>query len=151
AAGRANTATPAEVALLVEALFGERLRVRHEKIRSALGSGQEVARVLEVSGLLERPAPTDEMREREKRNLENIAPPAPSARYAFGASEKLERGLASPRVRLAAALGLALALIVFVGVTFARRRAANEPVVRRVLVTLPFTATRVTFDDQTRD
>jgi tRNA A-37 threonylcarbamoyl transferase component Bud32 len=150
AAGRANTATPAEVALLVEALFGERLRVRHEKIRGALGDVKDVARVLEASGLHERPAPTDEMREREKRHLENIAPPAPSARYAFGASEKLSRGLSSPRLRLAAALGVALALI-FVGAGFmARRRATSEPAIRRVLVTLPFTATRVTFDDQTR-
>lgn len=150
AAGRANTATPAEVALLVEALFGERLRVRHERIRDALGDGKEVARVLEVSGLHERPAPTDEMREREKRHLENIAPPAPSARYAFGASEKLSRGLASPRLRLAAALGVALALIIVVVGFMSRRRSASEPVVRRVVVTLPFTATRVTFDDQTR-
>ena len=150
AAGRANTATPAEVALLVEALFGERLRVRHERIRNALGDGKEVARVLEVSGLHERPAPTDEMREREKRHLENIAPPAPSARYAFGASEKLSRGLASHRLRLAAALGVALALIIVVVGFMARRRTTSEPTVRRVLVTLPFTATRVTFDDQTR-
>jgi hypothetical protein len=150
AAGRANTATPAEVALLVEALFGERLRVRHEKIRNALGLDKDVARVLEASGLHERPAPTDEMREREKRHLENIAPPAPSARYAFGASEKLERGLASPRVRAALAFGAALALI-FVIVAFAtRKRASSEPAMRRVLVTLPFTATRVTFDDQNR-
>jgi len=150
AAGRANTATAAEVALLVEALFGERLRVRHERIRSALGDAKDVARVLEVSGLHERPAPTDEMREREKRHLENIAPPAPSARYAFGASEKLSRGLASPRLRLAAALGVALALIIVLVGVVARRRPASEPLVRRVLVTLPFTATRVTFDDQSR-
>lgn len=159
AAGRANTATPAEVALLVEALFGERLRVRHEKIRSALGVDKDVARVLEVSGLHERPAPTDEMREREKRHLDNIAPPAPSARYAFGASEKLggpgegrgiSRGLASPRVRAVIAFGVALALIVVLVGFVTRRRSSSEPAVRRVLVTLPFTATRVTFDDQTR-
>ena len=47
-AGRANIATPAEVALLVEALFGERLRVRHANIREALGDADDVIQVLEV-------------------------------------------------------------------------------------------------------
>ena len=91
------------------------------------------------------------MREREKRHLDNIAPPAPSARYAFGASEKLERGLASPRVRRAAALGVALAVIVVLVAALGRRTASSEPTSRRVLVTLPFTATHVSFDDQTRE
>ncbi|HSO39268.1 MAG TPA: serine/threonine-protein kinase [Labilithrix sp.] len=158
--GRQNIATPAEVAMLVEALFGERLRVRHENIRDALET-DDVEHVLEVSGLNKRPAPTPEMREREKIAIENIAPPAPSARYTFGnASEKLlQRRFASPRVRWAAlgAVGL-LGLAVLVGVLARRSDAsqaegalAAEPTIRRVVVPLPFAATRVTFDEQSRE
>ena len=158
--GRQNIATPAEVAMLVEALFGERLRVRHENIRGALETG-DVEHILEVSGLNKRPAPTPEMRARERIAIENIAPPAPSARYTFGnASEKLlQRRLASPRVRWAA-LGTvaALGLAVLVGV-LARRpdpsraevAAASEPTIRRVVVPLPFAATRVTLDEQVHE
>ena len=158
--GRPNIATPAEVAMLVEALFGERLRVRHENIRDALES-DDVEHVLEVSGLNKRPAPTPEMREREKIAIENIAPPAPSARYTFGnASENLlQRRFASPRVRRAALGGVALlGLAVLIGV-LARKRdaapaegtAATEPTIRRVVVPLPFAATKVTFDEQSHD
>jgi hypothetical protein len=160
AGGRQSIAAPAEVACLIEALFGERLRVRHEKIRFAL-PGRDVERVLEVSGLNARPAPTPEMREREKREIENIAPPAPSARYAFGASEKLERQFASARVRMAVLAGVAAALLL-VGVFLVLKRDASptrdtvafEPAgpmtIRRVVVPLPFPAAKVMFDDQVR-
>ena len=156
--GRPNIATPAEIAMLVEALFGERLRVRHELIRGALDT-EDVEHVLEVSGLNKRPVPTPEMRAREKLALENMAPPAPSARYTFGnASEKLlQRRFASDRVRWAAlgAVGL-LGLAVFVGVLARKSDArpfevAAAPTIRRVVVPLPFVATRVTFDEQSRE
>ena len=160
AAGRENIATPAEVATLVEALFGEKLRVRYHDIRHALiASSADIQHVLEVSGLNARPEPTDEMRERERKAIENIAPPAPSARYAFGASENLlQRRFASPRVR-AIALGIVafLGAAVLVGVLARKKEPdplfapAPEATVRRVVVPLPFAATRVTFDDQTRD
>jgi hypothetical protein len=163
AGGRSNIATPAEVACLVEALFGERLRVRHASIRDALDDGSDVAHVLEVSGLNRRPEPTEEMRARERRSIENIAPPAPSARYTFGnASEgMLQRRLASPRVRMAAlgAVGL-LGFAILVGVlarkdkTDGARGDASplaEPTMRRVIVPLPFAASRVSFDEQTRE
>jgi hypothetical protein len=159
AAGRQNIATPAEIATLVEALFGEKLRVRHADIRGALMEG-DVDHLLEVSGLSPRPMPTEEMRERERVAIENIAPPAPSARYAFGGSENLlQRRFASPRVR-AIALG-AVAFIgaaVLVGVLARRKEEpkplfapATEATMRRVVVPLPFVATKVTFDDQSRD
>ncbi|MBX3185980.1 MAG: serine/threonine protein kinase [Labilithrix sp.] len=159
AGGRQNVATPAEVACLVEALFGERLRVRHENMRNAL-DGRDVDHVLEVSGLNQRPAPTPEMREREKIQLANIAPPAPSARYAFGnASESLLHGrLASPAVRAGvlaafAALGALVAFKVFArGDEHAAPAAvAAEPSFRRVVVPLPFAAKRVTFDERAQD
>ena len=163
AGGRPNIATPAEVACLVEALFGERLRVRHASIREALDDGSDVAHVLEVSGLNRRPEPTPEMRARDRAAVENIAPPAPSARYTFGnASESmLQRRLASPRVRIAAlgAVGLTVAALL-VGV-LARKHPGDsgraeptplaEPTMRRVVVPLPFAATHVSFDEQSHD
>ncbi|HEY8074318.1 MAG TPA: serine/threonine-protein kinase [Labilithrix sp.] len=159
AAGRENIASPAEIATLVEALFGERLRVRHHDIRVSLVAGVDIEHILEVSGLNSRPEPTEEMRERERRAIENIAPPAPSARYAFGASENLlQRRFASPRVRLIALGAVAfLGAAVVVGV-LARKKEPDplfappiEATARRVVVPLPFAATRVTFDDQARD
>jgi len=160
--GRPNIATPAEVACLVEALFGERLRVRHANIRDALDDGSDVEHVLEVSGLNRRPEPTPEMRERDKLAIQNIAPPAPSARYAFGnASENLlQRRFASPRVRLVALGAVALlGAVVLVGVLARKdkhdashdRPAASEPTIRRVIVPLPFAAKHVTFDEQSHE
>lgn len=162
AGGREHVASPAEVAMLVEALFGERLRVRHEGIREALDFDERtVAHVLEVSGLSMRPAPTAEMREREKMAIENIAPPAPSARYAFGAaSENLfQRGLGTRKARLGAlAIAIAALLIGALVVVLVRRKAPppalatqSEVLIRRVIVPLPFVATHVTFDDQVRE
>gem|GEM_PF-604563 len=162
AAGRQQVATPAEIAMLVEALFGERLRVRHEQIRDALPDATQAAHVLEVSGLHERPAPTDEMRAREKIAVENIAPPAPSARYTFGnASESLlQRRFGGPRARLAvlgAVAALGLAVLGGVLLRGARDRSPgesatpSETTMRRVIVPLPFVATKVSFDEQTRE
>jgi hypothetical protein len=162
AGARSNVAAPAEVAGLVEALFGERLRVRHAHIGDALEAGDDVEHVLEISGLNRRPEPTAEMRERAKLAIETIAPPAPSARYTFGnASESLlQRRFASPRVRRAvlAAVGL-LGAAILVAVLArkgepddARASApASEPTIRRVIVPLPFVAKHVTFDEQSRD
>lgn len=167
AGGRPAIASPAEVASLVEALFGERLRVRHANIREALDEGDDVAHVLEVSGLNRRPEPTPEMRARERIAIENIAPPAPSARYTFGnASESLlQRRFASPRVRLAALAAMgALVGAILVGVL--ARKDKTDPALaapsaaageaqtgrmRRVIVPLPFAAKSVSFDDETRE
>ena len=161
AGGREHIASPAEVAMLVEALFGERLRVRHAGIREALATDESsVAHVLEVSGLSARPAPTAEMREREKQAIENIAPPAPSARYAFGAgSENLfQRRLGTRQARFGAlGIGAAIVLAVVIVVVVRKRgpeegnAAASELLIRRVVVPLPFVATHVSFDDQTHD
>jgi tRNA A-37 threonylcarbamoyl transferase component Bud32 len=165
AAGRANIAAPAEIAMLVEALFGDKLRVRHEQIRTVLGGGDDARHAIEVSGLLQRPLPTPEMREREKLAVENIAPPAPSARYAFGqgSDNVFQRRLATPRARrIALGSVAALGLLVLAGV--AARHKDETPVVapvqaappeapqfRRIVVTLPFQATKVTFDEQARE
>ncbi|AKU96835.1 serine/threonine protein kinase [Labilithrix luteola] len=159
-ASGANLAAPAEIASLIEALFGERLRVRHESIREALDV-PDLGRVLEVSGLNVRPAPTPEMRERERSRVATIAPPAPSERYAFdaGAADggSIRGRLSSPRARMFAAAGVAfVAFVVAFGVFATRSRtqtaqAADLLQSRRVVVPLPFVATRVTFDEQARD
>jgi serine/threonine-protein kinase len=158
AMGQENIARPAEIAMLIEALFGERLSVRHEGVREALHDDPEASHLLEVSGLSARPVPTPETRAREKIAIENIAPPAPSARYAFGASEKLQQRFASPKVRAIAASVLAFVLAAVVVVVVTRKKsdaplmvAAPAPTVRRVVVPLPFVATKATLDDQTRD
>lgn len=158
AAGREGVAAPAEVAALVEALFGERLRVRHEKIREVLDA-EDMVKVFEVSGLSPRPAPSPEMAERARVKLESLAPPAPGDRYAFGGSERIYGIFAGPRLRLvaAAAAGLAISAAVVAAVVKIRRPAVTEPVaqsepaMRRVVVPLPFLATHVTFDDEARD
>ena len=161
AGGRAGIATHAEVACLIEALFGERLRVRHENIRNALpAGGDEADHVLEVSGLNPRPAPTPEMLAREKRELENVAPPAPSARYAFGASEAAGRASTSARLRKVVAVLAGVVAAVAASALFLSRdpapstAAATEappPTSRRVVVPLPFVASKVTFDEQGRE
>lgn len=157
AAGREGIASPEEVASLVEALFGERLRLRHAKIRDAVGD--DAPRVLE--GLPARQEPTAETRERDARNLDVIAPPAPSARYAFGSGSDVGAGLLSrARVRYAV-LGsvVLLGVVVAIGVLArgVRRHTPGEepvaaaPTARRVVVPLPFLASRVSFDDESRE
>jgi serine/threonine-protein kinase len=159
AGGREGIASHAEVAGLVEALFGETLRVRHANIRSALAErSSDVDHVLEVSGLNPRPAPTPEMRADEQRRLEDVAPPAPSARYAFGEPEKLEQTFASARAKKAFAIGVGALLALAGGLILFRDPAPAQtsavlavPTSRRVVVPLPFVASKVTFDDQARD
>lgn len=165
AGSKQHVATQAEIAALVEALFGDRLRVRHEEVRSALGAHVEAEHVLEVSGLAPRPAPTPEMRERERVAALNLAPPAPSARYAFGQGSEnvLARGLWSPRVRkiaLGASIVIAGASVTFFALRKPHDAAAGasgsgtphgEPAFRRVVVPLPFPALKITFDEQARE
>jgi serine/threonine-protein kinase len=156
AAGREGTASPAEVAALVEALFGDRLRVRHELIREVLDA-EDMVKVFEFSGLSPRPSPSAEMVAASRKNLESLAPPAPGDRYAFGGSDKHYGIFAGPRLRLvvAAVAGLALAGLVILIVAKTRTPASApaqaEPANRRVVVPLPFVATRVTFDDESRE
>ena len=103
------------------------------------------------------------MKERDQRELEAIAPTAPSARYTFADSSSsqsfLAGGLASPRVRLVAlavaALALAGVAILLAArkpsdpvVTLPNQAVAGEPTIRRVIVPLPFAAKRVTLPNK---
>src|SRR5262249_5815142 len=79
ACGREHTGTHADVARLMEAIFGLRMATRQAHIREAIGSSN-LDRLLAQSGLPRReraslaaPPPIAE-----------LAPPAPSGRYSFG-------------------------------------------------------------------
>ena len=162
ASGKANIASSAEIATLTEALFGEKLRVRHDQIRATLGDAAE--RVFEQTGLASRPTPTVEMAERERLAVETMTPPAPSARYTFGpGSESLfEKRFVLPRSRLLALGGACLVGAALLAMVLFRH--ADKPLVansiiapfpiatvRTVVVALPFQVTRVIFDEQRRD
>ena len=164
AAGRQNVASPPEVANVIETVFGPRMRVRHEKIRSSLG-GPEADDILIQSGLPTRAPPTEEMRLSTPEVLSQIAPPAPSARYTFGNNDYAAKLF--PRkppwgIMAGIAGGILLgALVVFL--MLPRRAAlavapvvtvAPAPVVkaaRHLRVPLPFVATLVTLDDTARE
>lgn len=82
AAGRTGLASAIEVAQIVEAVFGSRLRRRQEHLRHLLGDAA-LLRAFDATGLVVRKlAPGDPSV--DTLMLDSLAPPAPSARYAFG-------------------------------------------------------------------
>ncbi len=164
AAGADGIGTHADVARLMEALFGKGMAVRQEQVREAIGQG-ELDDLLRASGLPARPRvvlaeiATGQL-------LAELAPPAPSGRYALGTDLRVD--LRTKRFPLWAAAAVAAGTVLGASVTLAvvaSRRppsgivhglassASTPPVpsAHRVIVPLPFFATRVTFDDVTRD
>ncbi len=81
-AGKANIGTPADVAEVVDVVFGGRLCLRHQQLRGVLGS-ELATRVLRASQLDERHASAEPLVP-SPHLLASIAPAAPSQRYAFG-------------------------------------------------------------------
>ena len=79
---RGTIASHAEVAHVVDIVFGGRLRLRHQQIRGVLGA-EVTSHVLSASQLEERPATAEPLVPSPHR-LASIAPAAPSQRYAFG-------------------------------------------------------------------
>ena len=175
AAGKSNIGTEAEVARVVDAVFGARLGVRHEQIRLVVGD--EAAKALfEKSEITPRPAPENAIAPGSQLYA-SIAPPAPSARYAFGNlndSVPLNNELPKVPWPLIGAIGggVALALIGLLTLFFRFRThdadlaltapsasatssdaplVASAPTSRHVVVPLPFVATHVIFDDLDRD
>ncbi len=170
AAGPEQLGTHADVARLMEAIFGARMALRQARVRATIG-GSDLANLLRASGLPARErslsdAPTGEL-------LAELAPAAPTARYALG-SEARRWG---PNVRLRRiAWGTAAAVAGGIGIGAAMTLAvvkdhpksapvtisASAPTVagtevppvataRRVVVPLPFLSTHVTFDEAARD
>lgn len=173
AAGPDHAGTHADVARLMEAIFGERMALRQAQVRATIG-GSDLANLLRASGL---PA-----RDRSQPDaapgplLAELAPAAPTARYAVGG--EVRRWSPNARLRRVAwwtaagvSGGIAIGTVVTLAVVARRAKpalpavasaaapatsnAANEvsppPAARRVLVPLPFVSTHVTFDEAARD
>jgi serine/threonine-protein kinase len=166
AGGPNGIGTRADAARLVEALFGKRMAVRQEQVRDAIGEG-DLTDLLRESGLPERPRivlaeiPTGPL-------LAELAPPAPTGRYALGTDLRVD--VRGNRVPIWAAASVAAGCVLGAGVTLAivanrhpvptatppqalstSTPAPVLPAAHRVIVPLPFPAIRVTFDDVTRD
>lgn len=171
AAGLDQIGTRADVARLMEAIFAPRMALRQEQVRSTIGSN-DLASLLRESGLPARErlsladVPTGQL-------LTELAPPAPTGRYALGTDLNAPGPTARTR-RLAwwAAVAVAggVAIGALVTLTVVARRTRPPPVVihgtapvvagtgaslvtssRKVVVPLPFLSTHVTFDDSARD
>jgi hypothetical protein len=167
AAGPENIGTHADVARLMEAVFGARMAVRQNQVRATIGS--ELADLLRQSGLPARD-PTATSLAPEGELLAQLAPPMPTGRYALGtelraAMARLPRHLPW---RSIAAVAAGVAIGAIVTLTVLTRHAKPAPIVvrgapaaivgpppipttRRVLLPLPFVASRATLDDETRD
>jgi serine/threonine-protein kinase len=164
AGGADHIASAAEVARLVEALFGERLRVRHADIRRALPGDHDAAGVLRGSQLALRSAPDPEAQHRERLAVESLAPTAPLApSVALAPASAPGPRSGSTWLRVAALAGACLVgTAVLAGVLAGKEppaagytgAATDRPpkppasLPRKVVVPLPFVALRVTLDDQ---
>ncbi len=176
AAGRGNIGTEADVAHVVETVFGPRIGVRHEQVRSVV-SDETAKHLFELSHIQPRPAPPPNEMIPQPMLYAAIAPAAPSARYAFGNLNDSLSG-ANPTIKtqwpLIAAIsgGAAVALAVLIALLFHVHgsdhdataaapsaavaiefpaSSAATPTTRHVVVPLPFVATRIWFDDAERD
>jgi hypothetical protein len=152
----------------MEAIFGARMALRQEQVRATIGSG-DLAELLREAGLPARDrvtladVPTGQL-------LAELAPPAPTGRYALGtglraeASKRRFRPVPWWTATAVASGSIAGALITLVvlasrakpGPVVVHAAATPPPAVatptsRRVVLPLPFLATRVTFDEATRD
>jgi hypothetical protein len=167
AAGPENIGTHADVARLMEAVFGARMAVRQNQVRATIG--HELADLLRQSGLPARD-PTATSLAPEGELLAQLAPPMPTGRYALGtelraAMARLPRHLPW---RSIAAVAAGVAIGAIVTLTVLTRHPKPAPIVvrsaaatiagppptattRRVLVPLPFVASHATLDDESRD
>jgi hypothetical protein len=155
----------------MEAIFGPRMALRQEQVRATIGPS-ELTDLLRESGLPSRErnsfaeVPTGQL-------LAELAPPAPTGRYELGTELRAEVDKLRPkRVSLwgvgAVAGGIAIGAAVTLAVVTGRSKpppiivrgitapsVAPEvlpmPTTRKVVLPLPFLATRVTFDDDVRD
>lgn len=172
AAGPEQVGTHADVARLMEAIFGPRMAMRQEQVRATIGAG-ELTELLRESGLPSRErisfndVPTGQL-------LAELAPPAPTGRYALGT--ELREDVAKLRPKRvpwwavgATGGGIAIGVVVTLALVAGRQKPAPvvirgtppdpmpadvpppPPTARRVVLSLPFLATHVTFDDEQRD
>jgi hypothetical protein len=171
AAGPEQVGPHAEVARLMEAIFGTRMALRQEQVRAAIGSGT-LTSLLRESGLPARESvsiaekPTGKL-------LAELAPPAPSERYALDGELRQVRWHRRHRRAVwwtVCAVGAGVLVGALVTLAVVARHARSAPMVmhdvvsspvpavvpapptsRRVVVPLPFAARRVTFDETQRE
>ncbi len=169
AAGAEQIGTHADVARLMEAVFGARMAARQNQVRASIGS--ELSELLRESGLRARD-PAEVTDAPEGQLLAELAPPMPTGRYAVGtdfraAMARLRRRSVPWRsiaaVGVGAAIGAVATLtwlashtkpspIVLRGPSTAAVSAAPAgPATRRVLLPLPFVASHASLDDDSRD
>jgi len=174
AAGRGNVGQPGDVARSIEAVFGPRIAKRHQLVRRALGSDAAASRLFEASGLKEHAKPFGTASISPLAMLAAISPPAPSERYSFGKATEDYSRLAEKKTRrnLAAGVFAGLAVGAIATLLLAVRspkgyaappaesaavqavNSAPTPLAseaRRVVVPLPFLASRVELDDLGKD
>jgi serine/threonine-protein kinase len=129
AVGSDHVGTHSDVARLMEAIFGARMAARQEQVREAIGSA-DLASLLREAGLPSRePMSRDELPTGQL--LAELAPPAPTERYALAAGiPKRARGRSrraawwtAGGVAAGIAIGAALTL------TIVSRRARPNPIV----------------------
>ncbi len=168
AVGRGGVGTAQDVARVVEAVFGPKLRMRHDLIRRVL-TASDADRLLRLSGLPNRrPASEEDASASNLAAIAAVAPAAPSARYAIGGLSasppvlrKRPKGLQN--MGAAALVGLsigAVAVWVAVHAVAPKPQAAVPPMTatappvasarvmttRHVHVRLPFLATGAALD-----
>jgi serine/threonine-protein kinase len=171
AAGAEQVGIYRDVARLMEAMFGARMAVRQEQVRATIGSN-DLDDLLRESGLPTRErAAVDDAPQGEV--LAELAPPAPTARYALGTA--LRSHAARQRARRVAGWtvaavggGIAIGALVTLAVVGHRWRPAavaaaapapnDSPTMvpppattRKVVVRLPFLTHHVSFDGAARD
>jgi serine/threonine-protein kinase len=168
AAGPDQIGTHADVTRLMEAVFGPRMARRQEQVRVAVGSS-DLDQLLRESGLPARPqiyvsdAPTGEL-------LAELAPPAPTGRYALGAEMRPRPATRSRTATWWIVTGVATGIAIGAVATLelvtrkstratvvvrgeAPGTAASSPAAttHRIIFSLPFAASQVTFDEVTHD
>ncbi len=150
----------------MEAIFGARMARRQEQVRATIGAS-DLDHLLRESGLLARAqvsladVPTVEL-------LAELAPPAPTGRYALGTDMRpkpLSRSKAAT-LWIAGGVAAGIAIGAIVTLTVVARRSSPAPIVvpaqtatapsaianvRKIVLSLPFPATQVTFDEITRE
>jgi serine/threonine-protein kinase len=163
AVGPAQIATRADVARLMEAVFGARMAARQEQVRATIGRG-DLADLLRESGLKARARSTE-----TPRFPTELAPPAPVERYARGTELRAVLSKLTPR-RLpwrsiaVASTGAVLGVVATLWLLANRAKADGAPTsraptvvavpaaapgaeTRKVVFALPFACSRITIDD----
>ncbi len=169
AAGPENVGSQADVARLMEAVFGARMAARQAQVRATLGNS-ELSDLLRESGLRTRDENTTAQAP-ENELLAELAPPVPTGRYALRTELRAAIARLRPRripwgsvaavatgVAIGAAVTLALltrhpkpAPIVLRGSAATAVDPLPVPATRRVLLPLPFPANHVTLDGDDHD